>query len=70
MTKTTLAALGGLILLAGTAIAAPLPNAVGTTGMGGGVYFNPAVHGQVAQRRNQDRTHVVGEAEEGGGVYR
>ena len=70
MTKVTLAALGGLILLAGTAFAAPAPNAFGSTGMGGGVYYNPAVRGQVVQPLHQDRTHEVGTTEEGGWDYR
>jgi hypothetical protein len=68
MTKTTLTAFGLLTLLAGTALAAPLPNEVGVTGMGGGVYFNPSVASQQAQPQAQQRSEI-GTTGEGGSVY-
>jgi hypothetical protein len=46
MVKMTVATLGLLALLVGGAVAAPLPNDVGTAWMGGGVYHNPAIGNQ------------------------
>ena len=69
MMKTTLAAIGALALLAGTALAAPPPNAVGVTGMGGGVYYNPYLPGDAPQSVNHAHGKDLGTALEGGGVY-
>ena len=70
MMKTMLAAIGVIALLAGTALAAPLPNDVGVTGMGGGVYYNPFLQGDAPQSGNHAHGKDVGTAAEGGGVYR
>jgi len=70
MMKTIAAAAAGFVLLAGVASAAPPPNDVGTTGMGGGVYYNPYKAKGADQSVNQDRFgDRVGTAEEGGNLY-
>jgi hypothetical protein len=70
MTKTIAAVAAGFVLLAGVASATPPPNDVGTTGMGGGVYYNPYVAKRAGQSVNQDRFgDRVGTAEEGGNLY-
>ena len=70
MIRTTLAVFGVLGLLAGTAVAAPAPNDVGMTGMGGGVYYNPSLANHQAQPASANPHRVVGTTGEGGGVYR
>jgi hypothetical protein len=69
MIRITFAAVGVLALLAGGAIAAPPPNDVGVTGMGGGVYFNPYKNGARPQSTINDRGQDTGTASEGGSVY-
>jgi hypothetical protein len=69
MTKTTVAALGVLALLAGSAVAGPAPNAIGATGMGGGVYYDPSLPDRQAQPAQIGHGGVIGTTEEGGAVY-
>jgi hypothetical protein len=69
MIKTTVAAFGILGLLAGAALAAPAPNAVGVTGMGGGVYYNPYLATQQAQPAASNQRSEIGVTGEGGSVY-
>jgi hypothetical protein len=69
MIRTTVATFGVLALLAGTALAAPPPNDVGMTGMGGGVYYNPGLGVQQARPASGIDGIVEGTADEGGGVY-
>jgi hypothetical protein len=66
MMKTGFAALGVLAMMSGSAFAAPPPNDVGVTGMGGGVYFNPD---KVGQRSQSDRANDRGTAAKGGGDH-
>jgi hypothetical protein len=68
MMKTTFAAIGVLTLLAGTAFAAPPPNDVGVTGMGGGVYYNPYLRGDAPQSVNHAAGKDVGNANKSGAV--
>jgi len=70
MRKTAITALGAFTMLASVAFAAPPPNDIGTTGMGGGVYYNPSLHGDRPQPANHVPGRVVGTTDEGGGVYR
>jgi hypothetical protein len=70
MLKTTMAAFGILGLLAGAALAAPAPNAVGMTGMGGGAYYNPYLGQPQAHQGTSNQHSEVGVTTEGGGVYR
>jgi hypothetical protein len=70
MTRMTVAVLGGLALMMGAAFAAPAPNDVGTTGMGGGVYYNPFDSRTAWRPVNKDRDREIGTTGEGGGVYR
>jgi hypothetical protein len=66
MLKTTVAALGGLVLMAGSAFAYPPPNDVGVTSMGGGAYYNPYVaRGDTAGPVNG----VHGATDENNGAY-
>ncbi len=69
MIKTTVAALGILGLVAGTALAAHAPNDVGVTGMGGGVYYNPSLARHQAQPAAGNQRSEAGTTFEGGGVY-
>ena len=69
MVNTTVAAFGILGLLAGAALAAPAPNAVGVTGMGGGVYYNPYLATQRAQPAASNQRSEIGVTGEGGSVY-
>jgi hypothetical protein len=69
MIKTTVAAFGILGLLAGAALAAPAPNAVGVTGMGGGVYYDPYLPTHQAQPAASNQHSEIGVTGEGGGVY-
>jgi hypothetical protein len=70
MMKTTLAAIGALALLAGTAFAAPPRNDVGVTGMGGGTYYNPYLQDDAPQSVNHAHGKDAGTASEGSGVHR
>jgi hypothetical protein len=69
MIKTTIAAIGVLGLLSGVALAAPAPNDVGVTGMGGGVYYNPYLTKQQAQPAASNQRSEVGTTGEGGGIF-
>jgi len=69
MIKTTIAAIGMFGLLSGAALAAPAPNDVGVTGMGGGVYYNPYLASQQAQPAVSNQRSEVGTTGEGGGIY-
>jgi hypothetical protein len=69
MIRTTIAAFGVLGLLAGAALAAPAPNDVGVTGMGGGVYYNPYLAKHQAQPAGNSQRSEIGTTAEGGGVY-
>jgi hypothetical protein len=69
MIKTTIAAIGMLGLVSGVALAAPAPNEVGVTGMGGGVYYNPYLAKQQARPAASNQRTEVGTTGEGGGIY-
>lgn len=69
MKKMAIAAFGGFALLAGAAFAAPAPNDVGITGMGGGTYFNPDSHALPNQPSWHPAERAVGTTDEGGGTY-
>jgi len=69
MTKMTVAALGVLALVSGTAFAAPAPNDIGTTGMGGAAYFNPSLGKTQLQPENGLAIQEVGATQGGAGVY-
>ncbi len=76
MIRTTGVALGMLGLLAGAAFAAPAPNDVGVTQMGGGVYYNPYLQTHQAPPAGNQHSETtnqhseIGVTSEGGGVYR
>jgi hypothetical protein len=69
MVKMTVAALGGLVLLAGASFAAPPPNDVGVTGMGGSAYYNPYLHGSAEQPPTQAHGDQPGTVSEGQSVH-
>lgn len=69
MIKTIVAATGMLGLLTGIALAAPAPNDVGVTGMGGGVYYNPYLAKQQARPAASNQRSEIGTTGEGGGIY-
>lgn len=70
MLKATLTAVGGFALLPVAGCATPPPNAVGVTGMGGGVYYNPYRQTLAPQSVNRESGGTIGTALEGGGIYR
>jgi len=69
MIKTTIAAIGMIGLLSGVALAAPAPNDVGVTGMGGSAYYNPYLAKQQTQPATRNQRSEIGYTGEGGGVY-
>jgi hypothetical protein len=69
MIRTTVAVFGVLGLLTGGALAAPAPNDVGVTGMGGGVYYNPYLNTHQAHPAATNQRSEIGTTGEGGGVY-
>jgi hypothetical protein len=74
MMKTTMAAFGALVLVAGCAQAAPPPNAATGVWEGGGVYYNPFLPKRQPQPQSESESKsgektVVGTTFEGGGVY-
>jgi hypothetical protein len=74
MMKTLGAALGGLVLLSGFALAAsPPPNDIGSAFMGGGTFYNPDhndLYGHPDFYAHPATGAREGNTQEGGGIYR